>query len=91
MPASELVLVERAPLAYPAEAERHGIEGWVDIELVVDTAGRPKDLTVIGAEPTGHFEEAALAAIGRSRYPPFERDGRLFERRIRLRTRFALQ
>jgi protein TonB len=90
-PASELTLVERAPVAYPQDALQREIQGWVDVEFTVDTSGRTRDLTVVGADPRGRFEEATLAAIRGYRYQPFERDGRLFERRVRLRTRFTLR
>jgi TonB family protein len=90
-PASELELLARATSIYPAEAERRGIEGWVDLEFVVDRTGRPKDLRVTAAEPPGHFEDAALAAVAQYRYAPFARDGRVFERRAALKIRFALQ
>jgi TonB family protein len=90
-PASELTLVERAPVVYPQDALQREIEGWVDVEFTVDTAGRTRDLTVVGADPRGRFDEAALAAIRGYRFQPFERDGRLFERRVRLRTRFTLR
>lgn len=90
-PASELELVDRAAPVYPPEAVRAGTEGWVDVELVVDRMGRTRDLEVVAAEPEGQFESAALAALGNYRYRPFAHDGRLFERRIRLRMRFTLE
>ena len=90
-PASELELLERVALVYPVDAARDGIEGWVDVEFVVDVAGQPRDFEVIAAEPKGRFEDAALAALAKYRYRPFAQDGRPFARRLRLRIRFALQ
>ncbi len=90
VPASELDLVEAPPVTYPPEALRRSIEGWVDLEFVVDRTGRPKGATVIAAEPTGRFEEAALTAVATYRYAPFERAGHVYDRRVRLRLRFAL-
>jgi TonB family protein len=91
VPASELALLERGTPVYPDEAIRRGIEGWVDVEFVVDVAGRPQDIAVTAAEPVGRFEEAALAALREYRYAPFEERGRVFARRVRLRMRFELQ
>jgi TonB family protein len=90
-PASDLDLVERVTPAYPAEASRRGIEGWVDVEFVVDVTGRTGGLVVVGAEPEGSFEAATLAALREYRYRPFVRDGRAFARRVGLRMRFALE
>ena len=91
VPASELTLLESVPPKYPADAQRRNVEGWVELEFVVDAAGRPKDLVVMQAEPQGRFERPAIAAVEQYRYAPFERNGRVFERRVRLRVRFTLR
>ena len=90
-PASELTVRSSAPAVYPPEALERGTEGWVDLEFVVDRAGQPRNLVVQRASPPGQFDAAALAAVGQYRYVPFEHDGRVYERRIRLRVRFQLQ
>lgn len=89
-PAEELVLVtSRAPV-YPMTALSQGIEGWVDLEFIVDREGRPRDIVVTDAVPTGTFDRAAANAVVRHRYEPFVVDGVSYERRVRLRVRFAL-
>jgi protein TonB len=55
---------------YPSRARRMNIEGTVMVELVVDTAGLPKDCAIRSAEPAGYFEEAALNAAQRMRFLP---------------------
>jgi TonB family protein len=90
-PASGLRLVSAPPVAYPEEARANEIEGWVDVEFVVDRTGQTRDGKVIEASRSGTFNAAALAAVASYRYAPFERDGRIYERRVRLRIRFALQ
>src|SRR5262249_43831844 len=85
VPASELSLSSFVAPVYPPEALRRQLEGWVDLEFVVDRAGRPRDLAVVQATPTGRFEQAALDAVAKYRYEPFSRDGRVYERRVRLR------
>jgi TonB family protein len=89
--ANELELVDRVAPVYPVDAARDGIEGWVDVEFVIDVMGQPRDFEVVGAEPKGRFEDAALAALSKYRYRPFIHDDRPFARRLRLRIRFALQ
>jgi TonB family protein len=90
-PPSELTLSSSVPVVYPMEALELGIEGWVDIDLVVDRNGQPRNLRVVDAAPPGRFDAAALAAVEQYRYVPFERDGRIYERRLRFRLRFQIQ
>ncbi len=89
VPATEMALIERVPVVYPPQLLQRGVDGWVEIEFTVDTEGRTRDLSVIASEPRGQFDDAAVAALRRYRYRPFELDGRVYERRLRLRTRFA--
>jgi len=91
VPVSELTLLESVAPRYPADAKRRNVEGWVEIEFVVDAAGRPKDLVVVQAEPQGRFDRSAMNAVEQYRYAPFEHNGRVFERRVRLRLRFTLR
>jgi len=91
VPAGQLVITAFDPPVYPSRAFNRGTEGWVDLEFIVDNEGRPRDVVVVGAEPEGEFEDAALAAARTYEFVPFELDGRVYERRVSLRMRFALQ
>jgi periplasmic protein TonB len=91
IPAAELALVAARAPTYPTMALRNNIEGWVDLEFVVDQQGEPRDIVVTAAEPEGTFERAATAAVARYRFQPFVMDGVTYERRARVRVRFALQ
>lgn len=90
-PASELLLLSFEPPAYPADALRNQIEGWVELEFIVGRDGRPRELVPVSAEPVGRFEQAAIVAVAQYLYAPFELDGKTYDRRVRLRVRFALQ
>jgi TonB family protein len=90
-PAGELRLQRSVPPLYPQDALARGIEGWVELEYVVDRTGQTRDLAVVQSSPQGRFDAAALAAVQQYRYVPFERDGRVYERRLRLRMRFEVQ
>lgn len=90
-PASELSLLANPPVEYPRDLAVRGIEGWVDVQFVVDRMGNVRDAVVVAAQPPRRFEAAALAAVARYRYAPFARDGQTYERRLQLRVRFTLQ
>jgi protein TonB len=90
-PASELTLASYAPPVYPEDAVDREIEGWVELDYVVDKRGNVRDVVAIAAEPRGRFERAATAAVEQYRYEPFTRDGQAYERRLRLRVTFNLR
>jgi protein TonB len=91
VPASELRLLNFQPPSYPPDAVRAQIEGWVELEFIVGRDGQPRELAAVHAEPVGRFEEAAIVAVSQYRYAPFELDGNVYDRRVRLRVRFTLQ
>jgi TonB family protein len=61
-------LIEVAP-AYPDGAQTRGVEGYVELELTVTALGDVENPRVTAAQPAGVFDQAALAAILRWRYP----------------------
>ena len=91
MSASELNRTRYTQPQYPPTARDHGIEGWVDLQFQVRKDGSLGDVTVVGAEPVGVFEESALDAVRRWRYQPIMRDGQASEQRARIRVRFAVK
>ena len=90
-PASELTLASYTPPTYPEDALNRDIQGWVELDYVVDRRGDVRDVVAIAAEPSGRFERAAIAAVEQYRYEPFTRDGQTYERRLRLRVTFNLR
>lgn len=87
----DVIPVVRPPPDYPSHAALKGIEGWVLIQFAVTTTGTVRDAVVVGAQPAGEFEDAALKAIARWRYNP-RIDGGVAVERVGLRTviRFEL-
>ena len=79
-----------APL-FPPDASRRGIDGWVDLQFAVNTDGSVGELTIVGAQPVGIFEQAALDAVRHWHYQPVMRDGRAVSQRARVRVRFAME
>ena len=76
---------------YPQDAQRRGIDGWVELHFVVNEDGTVSALAVVAAQPAGLFEQAALAAVTQWRYQPVLQDGRAVSRRAQLRIRFKVR
>jgi len=76
---------------FPPAASQRGIDGWVDLQFLVNTDGSVGELTIVGAQPVGIFEQAALDAVRHWRYQPLMRDGQPATQRARVRLRFAMQ
>jgi TonB family protein len=90
VPAADLRLIVAGAPVYPGAALRNNLEGWVDLEFVVDRQGVPRDIVVTEAEPVGRFDRAAMDAVARHRFAPYAQDGVVYERRARTRMRFTL-
>jgi TonB family protein len=58
---------------YPAQAIAAGVEGQVMIRAVVGPRGNVVDASVVSGPPL--LREAALEAVGRWRYRPYQQDG----------------
>lgn len=54
---------------YPMFAITRGIEGWVTIEFLITENGNIVDSKVIASEPPTVFDQTALTAVSRWRYP----------------------
>ncbi len=76
---------------FPLDARQRGIDGWVDLQFLVNTDGSVGDLTIVGAQPVGVFEQAALDAVRHWHYQPVTRAGQAVSQRARVRLRFAMQ
>lgn len=88
--AGDLVALVRIPPEYPAHARMRRIQGYVDVEFVVDAEGRVRNPTVISANPPGVFDRAALNSIAHWRFEPRRQDGRAIEVIARQRIEFEL-
>jgi TonB family protein len=68
-------LVERAEAGYPPEALAQRLEARVVLRVTIDREGRVTEADVV--EPAGHgFDEAARAAVVRSRFRPGMQGGK---------------
>ncbi|HEY8119962.1 MAG TPA: TonB family protein [Myxococcota bacterium] len=66
----EVKAIRRPPPAYPPGAQLQGISGWVKLRFTVTAQGATRDIQVVGAEPPGVFDQAALDAAQRFVYAP---------------------
>jgi TonB family protein len=91
MDAAALTRTRYVAPKFPDVARTRGIDGWVDLRFVVGTDGAVSDVDVVGAQPAGIFEQAALDAVRHWRYQPVMQDSHAVSQRARVRLRFTVQ
>jgi protein TonB len=75
---------------YPSAALADEIEGDVQLELVVSTAGDVENVQVVS--PAGHrFDEEAVASVRNFRFSPAMKNGRPVRMRLRWTVGFRLR
>lgn len=85
-----LPIVRVAPI-YPSRALSRGIEGYVDLEFTVTTAGTVKDPVVIYSS-SSLFNRAAMRAVLKFKYKPRVVDGQpVAVPGVKTRIRFELE
>lgn len=80
----------RVPPHYPSRALKRHIEGWVKIEFTITASGQVANPTVIAAEPSGIFNDEALAAIAKWKFREKRVDGAPVEQRAVQTLQFRL-
>lgn len=68
--------IEMAALVYPEKAYLNRIAGTVRLRIYVSAEGRIDKADVVAATPAGHFEQAAIDAVQRTRFRPARKAGR---------------
>jgi protein TonB len=91
MPAATLKRTREVPYVYPGDAQRDGIEGWVDVDFTIAPDGSTRDLAVRDPTPQATFDKAALDALSKWRFEPVQRNGVAVAQRATIRVRFSLQ
>jgi periplasmic protein TonB len=86
----DIISLQCPPVAYPSDAKRAGITGWVQIELVVGPDGLVRSAKAVDAQPRGLFEAAAVMAAQRCKFKPKVVDGVPVEQRGRKKWNFNL-
>lgn len=84
------VALHREAPDYPPAVREIGIEGSVEVALVVLRDGTVGWVRALKAEPRGYFEQAAIAGVRGWRFRPARANGETIECRMVTRVRFAL-
>lgn len=71
---------------YPAAARARGDSGFVVVAYTVEPDGTVANLRVVGSEPAGVFDAAALEAVARWRFQAREAASRELRSRLEFRT-----
>ncbi|MCH8493864.1 MAG: M56 family metallopeptidase [Idiomarina sp.] len=69
-PVEPITPIVRIEPRYPAYQAERGIEGYVDLEFVIDNSGKVTDIEILRSSPQGDFDEEAVRALERWRYVP---------------------
>jgi protein TonB len=77
--------------AYPPQALRDRVGGWVEVEFTVDERGITGDIVVVAAEPRGVFDAAAAGAVAAWRYLPRVVNGQPVAQRTSVTLRFSVE
>ena len=66
----DIIPLQRIAPQYPRDAARARINGWVQLEVLVNADGSVRSAKVLGSQPKGLFEANAVAAVLRWRFKP---------------------
>jgi len=83
-------VLERVSPEYPERALSRGIEGRVTVEFIIKPNGDIANLTIVTAEPSDIFNEAALSAIKQWKFKQKLVNGVAVEQRTRQTLSFKL-
>lgn len=68
--------LEMPALVYPETAYINRLPGKVRLRAYISADGRVDKTEVVAATPSGHFEQAAIDAVQRTRFSPARKGGR---------------
>ena len=86
----DLVFEHKVSAEYPDILLERDVEGWVLLEVVVDTLGNVSDMAVRNSSGEPLFERSATLAARQCRFRPYMRNGRVSAIVTRLRFSFSI-
>ena len=75
MQAQDISYLRKPAPLYPPAAQRARESGTVLLRVVVDTQGRPAEVTVARSSGYRRLDEAAMRAVREARFRPYIEDG----------------
>ncbi|MEA2013200.1 MAG: TonB family protein [Verrucomicrobiota bacterium] len=84
------LLVRTSPL-YPFKAKHRGIEGFVDIEFIIEANGTTSNIRIIESQPVGVFDKSACNAVKHWRFSTPKKDGKSVKVLARQQIQFSLE
>lgn len=85
------VPVTQGAVPYPPQARSRGITGHVTVAIQVDARGQVARVDLVGSEPPGVFDDAALRAVRGWRFQPATYQGAPVPVRVEQTLRFTLE
>ena len=82
-------LVRNAPI-YPVAAKRLGVEGWVEVEFIVDETGKVNDVDITNSS-SRRFHQSATSAVFSWRFKPALKDQQKVAVVCRQKLKFEIQ
>jgi protein TonB len=76
---------------YPDRARRAGIQGYVELLILVSETGEVDEVRIVESEPRGMFDDVCRRAVKRWKFRPATRDGQPAPGSVRQRIRFELR
>ena len=73
---------------FPPHAVANDIAGWVRLSLMIDKTGRVGNMEIIASEPSGVFDEEALASFRITPFVPGKKDGKNVNSQILIKINF---
>jgi TonB family protein len=83
------LIVQKAPLQYPAAARNAGIQGTVVLRVVTSYSGAVEEVTVVSGDPV--LAQAAAEAVKQWKYKPYMVDGSPTEMETQVSINFHLK
>lgn len=77
----DIIPLQRVPPAYPPDARRARITGYVQLEITVNADGTVRNAKVIDSKPKGLFEASAVSAVYKWKFKPKVVNGQPVEQR----------
>jgi len=81
---------KRTAMAYPSQARKKGITGYVILNLLIDQTGAVKTIRLLESSPAGVFDQAAIDGVKNWKFEPAVYQGQKVQVWAQQKVRFDL-